>query len=176
MIFDQILTGFRLGLRGAQEYFGVIPDLTTYGKAIANGFPLAVFGGRREVMALLDQVMITTTHAGETLSLAAALATLDVMESEPVFEHIWAMGDRMQRGFNDLAARGRAYARCIGLPPALQFRFDADPEADKRARSRFHRTLLEAGIFPSGLFLLNYAHQAEHIDETLRAIRSGFTF
>lgn len=170
LIFDQILTGFRLGLKGAQDYFDVIPDLTTYGKAIANGYPLAVFAGKRNVMQKLDQVMITTTHAGETLSLAAALATLDVMQTEPVFEHIWKMGDRLKQGFNELAKRSGSSARCIGLPPALQFRFSDDQDEDDEVRRMFHGSLLADGIFPSSIFLINYAHKEEHIDATLDAM------
>lgn len=170
LIFDQILTGFRLGLQGAQGYFDVIPDLTTYGKAIANGYPLAVFGGKRDVMQNLDRVMITTTHAGETLSLAAALATLDVMQTEPVFEHIWKMGERLQKGFNELAKQNGSAARCFGLPPALQFQFSEDVDEDVALRHAFHQSLLADGIFPSSIFLLNYAHKEADIDATLDAM------
>lgn len=170
LIFDQILTGFRLGIEGAQGYFDVIPDLTTYGKAIANGYPLAVFGGKHDVMQMLDQVMITTTHAGETLSLAAALATLDVMQAEPVFEHIWKMGARLQQGFNDLTKQNSSSARCFGLSPALQFRFSDDPDKDAARRRAFYQCLLAEGIFPSSIFLINYAHREEQIDATLDAM------
>ncbi len=170
LIFDQILTGFRLSLQGAQGYFDVIPDLTTYGKAIANGYPLAVFGGKRDVMQHLDRVMITTTHAGETLSLAAALATLDVMQTEPVFEHIWKMGERLQKGFNELAKRNGSSARCFGLPPALQFQFSEEGDEDVALRHAFHQHLLADGIFPSSIFLLNFAHKEADIDATLDAM------
>ena len=173
LIFDQILTGFRLGFRGAQEFFGIVPDLTTYGKAIANGYPLAAFGGRREVMQALDHVMITTTHAGETLSIAAALATLQVLQSEPVMEHIWSIGTRLQRGFDGLANAAGLSARSFGLPPALQFHFNDDAEADTECRRQFFRSLIEHNIFPNSTFLINYAHKEADIDETLDAMEEG---
>src|SRR5690606_21256101 len=103
LIFDQVLTGFRLATGGAQEYFGVIPDLSTYAKAMANGYPLAAFGGSREVMGALDRVIITSTYAGETLSLAAACATLRVIQTLPVIDHVWDMGRRIRHGFDAAA-------------------------------------------------------------------------
>ena len=120
LLFDQVLTGFRLAPGGAQEYFGVVPDLTSYAKALANGYPLSAFGGRREVMAKLDTVMITVTHGGEALSMAAAHATLGVLREEPVVAHLWRMGERLRNGF-DAAARSLGLpARAFGLPPAVQ--------------------------------------------------------
>lgn len=170
LVFDQVLTGFRLALGGAQEYLGVVPDLTSYAKALANGYPLSAFGGRRDVMQALDRAVITTTYAGETLSLAAAGATLDVLRDEPVLDHVWAMGERLQAGFDEAArARGLA-ARSVGLPPAVQFRFHADAEADEAARTVFFRELLQRGVFPSRHFLMSYAHQPADVDETLAAM------
>ncbi len=170
LIFDQILTGFRLGLAGAQEYFGVIPDLTTYGKAIANGFPLAVVGGKREFMKMFEKCMITTTHAGETLSIAAGLATLKVLEEEPVLEHITAVGTRLQEGFDFLAAAAGLDARSYGLPMAVQFRFADNPDTDGVARQNFFKALLSEGIFPSSPFLMNYAHSDADVAATLAAM------
>lgn len=174
LIFDQILTGFRLGLGGAQEYFGIVPDLSTYGKAIANGYPLAVFGGREPYMNTLDQVMVTTTHAGETLSLAAAKATLHVMESEPVFKHLRQMGTRLMEGFNDLAQQAGLPAKSTGLPQAPAFSFSEDPDRDQAQRHVFFRELLRQGVFPSRMFLMSYAHKDVDVDETLVAMERAF--
>lgn len=174
LMFDQILTGFRLALGGAQEFFGTIPDLSTYGKAVANGFPLAVVGGKKEVMKMFDRVMVTTTHAGETLSLAAGLATLGVLQAEPVLDHIWKMGTELQDGFNRIAARAGLAARAYGLPPAVQIRFSDDVDEDILMRRHVFGELLGLGIFPNTPFLINYAHKDEHIRETLTAIESAF--
>lgn len=174
LIFDEVLTGFRLATAGAREYFGVIPDLTTYAKAVANGYPLSVFGGRKEVMHQLDEhVIITITHGGETLSLAAANVVLRILREEPVVEHIWAMGERLSSGFNRIAGELDLSARAIGLPPAVQFRFSGDAKINTRARALFFRELYKQGIFASLPFLLTYAHQTGDIDETLEAMRNA---
>ncbi len=168
LIFDQVLTGFRLALRGAQEYFGVIPDLTTYAKALANGYPLAAYGGRRDLMEMLGRVVLTSTYAGEALSLAASLATLGVLQREPVLDHIWAMGTRLRDGFDALATHLGLPYRAYGLPPAVQFRFDAaDAARDEALRHAFFLECYRRGIFAARPFLLNYAHTPAAIDETL---------
>lgn len=167
LIFDQILTGFRLGIDGAQGYFDVIPDLTTYGKAIANGYPLAVVGGKREFMDMFNQVMITTTHAGETLSIVAGMATIEVMQREPVFDSIWKSGAMLQDGFNSLAQEKGVPAKSYGLAVAPQLRLSADPDEDAAMKVAFDRVLFEEGIFPSSPYLMNYAHTTEIVEETL---------
>lgn len=173
LIFDQVLTGFRLAVGGAQEFFDVEPDLSTYAKALANGYPVAAFGGRREVMRALDDVIITTTYAGETLSLAAASATLSIIEREPVVDHIWEMGDRLKRGFDAAAAEVALAASTFGLPPAVQFRFSPDGKVDDAARDIFFRELYRRGIFAAQPFLMNYAHKAADVDETIDAMREA---
>ena len=173
LIFDEVLTGFRLALGGGRDYFGVTPDLSTYAKALANGYPLSAFGGRRDVMSTLYDVIITTTYAGETLSLAAAHATLQILRDEPVIEHLWKTGARLQLGF-DVAARTLGLdARAIGLPPAVQFHFSEDPETDAAAHHVFFRELYRRGIFAARPFLLSFAHQEEDIDETLGAMKEA---
>lgn len=173
LIFDQVLTGFRLAPGGAQEYFGVIPDLTTYAKALANGYPLSAYGGRREVMEKLYNVVLTTTYAGETLSIAAAHATLRILRDEPVLPHIWKMGERLQQGFDAAAKALGLDARSYGLPPAVQFWFSDDSAQHKAAHQTFFRELYCRGIFASEPFLLNYAHHPADIDETLAAMQEA---
>ena len=175
LLFDQVLTGFRLMLGGAQEYFGVIPDLSIYAKALGNGYPLSAFGGRRDVMAKLSDVMITITHGGEALSLAAADATLRVLRTEPVLDHLWRMGERLREGF-DTAARALGLPfHTYGLPPAVRFRFHPEPATDLTLRQRFFRELLQRGIFPADPFLLTAAHLPADIDETVVAIRDALS-
>lgn len=170
LIFDEVLTGFRLARGGAREYFGVIPDLSTYAKAIANGYPLAAYGGRGEVMDKLYDVTLTSTYAGETLSLAAAAATLRIIFEEPVIEHVWAMGERLRDGFHQ-AARSRGLSfRAFGLPPAVQFRFDTDAHRNEEMRQTFFRELYRRGIFAARPFLLSYAHREQDVDETVEAM------
>jgi glutamate-1-semialdehyde aminotransferase len=171
LIFDQVLTGFRLATGGAQQYFRIIPDLTTYAKSIANGYPLAAYGGRADIMDKLEDVLLTSTYAGETLSLAASGETLRIIAEERVVDHIWDMGIRLQVGFNELAAAAGLEAVSIGLPPAPRFRFSHDPEVDMAARNSFFRGLYARGIFAADPFLISFSHKTTDIDETLSAMK-----
>lgn len=174
LIFDQVLTGFRIATGGAQQYFRVIPDLTTYAKSIANGYPLAAYGGRADIMDKLNDVLLTSTYAGETLSLSASSVVLDIIGKEKVVDQIWEMGTRLQVGFNAIAAEFGFDARSIGLPPAPRFRFSADESVDASARQIFFRELYSRGIFASDPFLISFSHQASDIDETLELMKASF--
>ncbi len=174
LIFDQVLTGFRLANGGAQEYFGVVPDLSTYAKALANGYPLSAYGGKRDIMQMLDHVTLTTTYAGETLSLAAASATLNILKTEPVLKHIWTMGERFMTGITTLAEKLDLPVQVYGLPPASGIRLSPDPQQHQLLRTALYRELFKQGIFPNDLWLITYAHQPADIDETLHAIEMAF--
>jgi glutamate-1-semialdehyde aminotransferase len=173
LIFDQVLTGFRLATGGAQQYFRVIPDLTTYAKAMANGYPLAAYGGRAEIMDKLYDVLLTSTYAGETLSLAASRETLRIITEERVVDHIWEMGTRLQVGFDKLSEDLGLEAKSIGLPPAPRFRFHDDPSADQATTKVFHRELYSRGIFMSDPMLVSFSHKESDIDETLDAMKAA---
>ena len=119
LIFDEVITGFRWARGGAQEYFGVSPDLCAMGKGVANGLPLSIVAGSREAMQAFDEIFFSFTFGGETLSLAAAMATLDVMEEENYWAHIWDLGSRLQKGFDAAAAKHHLadVAHCAGQAP-----------------------------------------------------------
>src|SRR5262249_21387766 len=116
LIFDEIISGFRWAAGGAQEYFGVVPDLATFGKGMANGLPLSAVVGRVELMREFEDIFVSSTFGGDTLALAACRATLDEYARRPVIEHLWRIGRRFQEGFTALAARLGVPARCIGYP------------------------------------------------------------
>lgn len=173
LVFDEILTGFRLARGGAQEYYGITPDLAAYAKAMANGYPVSAFAGKREFMQALEKTVITTTYAGETLSLAACIATMQIMQSEPVHEHIFAMGQRLKSGFAEIIAETGAPAHAAGLPPAPFLAFDTgDQVEDQTWQDHLFNRLFEHGIFPNERWFINYAHQPDDIDKTLEAVRS----
>ena len=102
LIFDEIKTGFRLAIGGAAERYGVRPDLAVYGKALANGFPLAAVGGRADLMAAATRTWISSTLATESVALAAARATLEVFERAAVCDHLHRIGTRMLHGLHRL--------------------------------------------------------------------------
>lgn len=172
LIFDEVFTGFRLALGGGQEYFGVTPDLASYAKAFANGFPLAAFVGSEAVMEEgLRRTRITTTYAGETLSLAAAKATLSVMQSEPVHQHLWTMGRRLMDGLKDIMSAHKVPAVLQGLPPRFSMIFQTgDPKRDASLTQAFTKELFQHGIFQRDNWILSYGHREEDIRKTLEVV------
>jgi len=112
-ILDEMITGFRWDIKGAQHYYGITPDLCTFGKAMANGYSVAAVAGRREIMELgsietADQerlFLLSSTHGAEMSSLGAFTATLDFMHDNPVVEHFWSTGSRIVKAFNRLSAK-----------------------------------------------------------------------
>ncbi len=172
LIFDEVLTGFRLARGGARDYFGVTPDLAAYAKAMANGYPVSAFAGKKPYMQMLEKTIITTTYAGETLSLAASKATMKVMQNEPVHEHIFAMGRRLQHGFAETIRETGAPAHAAGLPPAPFIQFDlGEDEENLSWQNQLFSRLFELGIFPNERWFINYAHRESDIDQTLEKLR-----
>ena len=123
LIFDEVVTGFRFGLGGAQTYYDVIPDIACFAKALGNGSPISLVAGTKEIMDSTQHVVTTQTYGEDCLAVAAALATLDVIEREPVVEHVWKLGGQLQAGYNRLAERYKIETECIGHPPRLQLDF-----------------------------------------------------
>jgi glutamate-1-semialdehyde aminotransferase len=174
LILDEVLTGFRLALGGAQEYFGVEADLASYAKAMANGYPISTFLGKRQYMEQLNKFKITTTYAGETLSIAAAIATIKIMQREKVHEHIWTMGRRLMDGFNLIAKELSIAAYAAGLPPAPFLKFNtSDSDYNARIEYLWFRELFREGIFVILRWFISYSHKLSDIDETIDKARNA---
>lgn len=172
LVFDEIITACRIHLGGAQAWYGVTPDLTCLGKALGNGMPLSVVAGRRDLMREFDEIFISGTFGGETLSLAAALAVLDKMEREPVIETLWDTGRRLRQGLEEcLTSRGLESAMELkGLPPMQSVTFNNHPNAGRAAiQTLYVITMLEQGVLTTGAFNLMYAHDEDDINLVLAA-------
>lgn len=173
LIFDEIVTGFRMATGGVQEYFGVTPDLAVFAKAIANGMPLSVYCGKAEYMNVLKDAIVSSTYAGDALSLAAAKAVMQVYKTEPVIEHLWSTAQQLWGGFNALAKK---YNMPISVPepitPIARFVYGESDIED--FRNRFRRGCYANGIsFYEGGYV-NYSHHAEDIAETLEKVENVF--
>jgi len=176
LIFDEIITGFRLALGGAQEYFGVIPDLACFGKAMGNGYPISAVVGRREIMQLFDEVFFSFTFGGETVSLAAALATISEMRKKNVISHLWEQGQKLKDGYNVLAREFGVdrYTECIGLPPRTVVTFKDETGSESLVlKSLFQQECLKRGVLFSGGHNVCYSHSNADIDHTLQAYRAA---
>ncbi len=168
LILDEVLTGFRLAPGGAQQYFGVDADLASYAKALANGYPLSAYVGRKEYMETLYRFRMTTTYAGDALSIAAALATLRVMQQEKVQDHLWTMGKRLMAGFNQIVRELGIEGYAAGLPVGSYLKFvHSDPKYPDRLEYLWHRELYREGIFANNRWLISYSHKERDIDEAL---------
>lgn len=176
LIFDEVVTGFRLALDGAQGYFDVIPDLACFGKGMANGYPLAAVVGRRDIMELFDEVFFSFTFGGETLALAATVATITEMREKNVIAHLWDQGQRLQDGYNVLTKEYGIdqFTECIGLPPRTVATFRDGTGSDSLIlKSLFQQECLKRGILFSGGHNLCFSHSPADIDYTLRVYRTA---
>ena len=176
LIFDEVITGFRYARGGAQEHFGVTPDLCAMGKGMANGVPLAVVAGKREFMLPFEDIFFSFTFGGETMGLLAAQAALDVMEREDYWGHIWRLGGRLQQGYRALAAEFAlgTITDCQGLPPWTIVTFADTPRwAGLQLKTLFQQEMLRRGVLFSGSQFLCLAHTDQDIDTTLAAYREA---
>ena len=173
VVFDEIITGFRLAMGGASERYGVVPDLACFGKALGNGMPISALAGPAEHMDVLADVFFSGTHGGETLSLSAARAVLDVLREEPVHEHLWRLGTRLQEGVRELIERHGVgeWVACSGAAPWTLV-LVSEPQDDPRglpAKTLLQQELLKRGILYNGSHFMSYAHTEADVDETLAA-------
>jgi glutamate-1-semialdehyde aminotransferase len=178
LIFDEVVTGFRLDLGGAQRRYGVTPDLACFGKAMGNGFPIAAVVGSAAIMPVFDEIFFSFTFGGDALSLAASIATIRFMQEEPVIPHLWAQGAALQRGYNALAAElGIAHlTECVGLPPRTVVTFrDEQGNESLVFKTLVQQECLKRGVLFSGSHNLCYRHSDEDIAQTLEVYRTALT-
>jgi glutamate-1-semialdehyde 2,1-aminomutase len=174
LVFDEMITGFRVARGGAQELMGVVPDLACFGKALSNGMPLSALVGPRALMAGADSVGVDMGSRGETLSLAAARAALDVHAREPVAERVSDVGRAVAAGLDAAARRERVPLRVIGHPARLELELDGVGKLSGRAAlGLFVQGCLDRGIVTNGLVFPTAAHDAAAVDETVRAAREA---
>ncbi len=189
LIFDEVMTGFRVGLRGAQGLFDITPDLTTLGKVIGGGMPVGAFGGRRDIMqsiAPLGPVYQAGTLSGNPVAVAAGLATLKLVQTPGFFETLSAMTTKLVEGL-EAAARQRGIglsAQSVGGMFGVYFRstppqtYAQVMECDKAAFNRFYHALLAQGVYfaPSAYEagFVSAAHEDAHIEATIAAAQAAF--
>ncbi len=173
LIFDEMWTGFRLALGGAQEYFGIKADLACFSKAVANGMPLSILTGRKDIMELCEQdVFFYTTFGGEALSLAAARATIEEMRRRNVQEHLFHQGRKLRDGVNAIAAElSMPYVGCKGFAPRTIVTFDASAGDPLLQKSYVQQEMIKRGILWSGFHNMSFSHSDDDVAYTLSAYR-----
>ncbi|MBQ7393145.1 MAG: aminotransferase class III-fold pyridoxal phosphate-dependent enzyme [Lentisphaeria bacterium] len=171
LIYDEIVTGFRLALGGAQELYGVTPDMAVFAKAVANGMPLSVYCGNAKWMKGLDTAIVSSTYGGEALSLAAAKAVINIYRTEPVIEHLWEMGNRMWSGMDRIfEAKGLPF----NVPSRKPVGFvNVHADAPAGLFDNFLRACCANGVTLYNGGYVNYSHKAADIDEALERIEKA---
>jgi glutamate-1-semialdehyde 2,1-aminomutase len=191
LIFDEVITGFRLGLGGAQEYYGVVPDLTTLGKILGGGFPMAAYAGKEEIMRLIapsGKVYQAGTYSGNPISVAAGLATLGILRSRKGFySDLEKKCKRLVKSVEDVAERLGVKMRVNYVASMFQmfltdkpvYDYESAKNADNNKFMEFHKKLLEQGVFlPPSQFetcFISSAHSEEDLKKTEEAIKEAFT-
>lgn len=177
LIFDEIVTGFRVSMGGAQEYYNVVPDLGCFGKGMANGLPIAALVGKRKIMKLFKNVFYSFTFGGEIVSIAAALATINEMGKRNVIRHLWEQGCKIRDGYNVLAKEYglEKYTQCIGLPPRTVVTFtNKKGETDLQLKSLFQQECVKRGVLFTAGHNICFSHSNKDVDYTLRVYRTVF--
>ena len=190
LIFDEVVTGFRLAYGGAQEYYGVVPDLCALGKSMSGGHPISVLCGREEIMSAVaparqaggDYVAQTGTFSGNPLSAVAALATLKELRRAGAYEQIFTTGRQLKDSLQRLLAEAEIPAQVTGEPPAFEVWFTADEitdfrstlRADAAMHARFTDLLLQRGVVKAHeKFFVSLAHTSGDVEFTIEAFRSA---
>jgi glutamate-1-semialdehyde 2,1-aminomutase len=178
-ILDEMITGFRYNVRGAQKLFGLDPDLSTFGKAMGNGFAIAALVGKREYMQLGDLyhkgekvLLLSTTHAAEGPGLAASLETMKIIEREHVPEFLERQGERLRNGINQAIAEHHLedYFGVIGRGcNMVYFTKDQDKKSSQPFRTLFFQETMKRGLLIPNL-IVSFAHSDKDIDQTVESI------
>ena len=177
LVFDETITGFRYANGGAQELFGVTPDLATFGKGLANGYAVSAVAGRADVMQMMEEVFFSFTFGGELLSLAAAKATLEKLKREPVVAQIGSLGERLKSEVRSIIdATEMTHVFDIKGHPSWSFLTIADqPSATSFAiKTWLMQEWHQRGILSYGTHNLNFSHNEADIDALLDTYKAVF--
>ena len=170
LIFDEIQTGFRYSMGGAQKYFDVTPDVACFGKSMGNGMPISAVVGKRDIMKMFnppDGIFYSGTFFGDTLSIAAAIATIKKMEDENVIEHIWKCGARL---INEIGCWRGGFNFTGGIFPLTKIVFeDCRGVTKQQIQSLFMQEMIQQGVLIINANCFSYAHKKPEMDKIVRA-------
>ncbi len=172
LVFDEIITGFRWHLGGAQSFFNVTPDLACFGKGMANGMPISAVVGRHEYMEVFERIFFSYTFGGETLSLAASAETIKVMRQQKVIDHIWNMGHQLMEGCQGLIdVYGlENWIECKGYAPRFLLKFSDAPNDELNSlKTLFIQEASRQGVLTTGAHNLSFSHRPDDIARTLQS-------
>jgi len=177
LIFDEMWTGFRMALGGAQEFFGITPDLATYSKAVANGMPISILTGKRRIMDLADEdIFFYTTFGGEALSLAAVKATIQELKDKNVPQYLRTQGKKLKDGYNTITQKlGMDFTKAIGYEWRSMATFDVKAGDPLIQKSLMQQEMIKRGVLWQGFHNMCFSHSDSDIDYTLQALEESLS-
>lgn len=176
LIFDEVVSGFRWSLGGAQEYFGITPDLCCMGKAVANGMPLAVIAGKKEYMKELDHIFYSMTFGGECLSLVAAIETIKELKTKD-YNYIWELGDMLDKGVKAAAEKYKLDINFAGSAPRHNLSFNSEKYSDAQGmKDLFFQEMVKQGILFPNVVYIQFSHTKKDIQKTIKAADNAFKY
>ncbi|MBI1984656.1 MAG: aminotransferase class III-fold pyridoxal phosphate-dependent enzyme [Candidatus Wildermuthbacteria bacterium] len=176
-ILDEIITGFRFSLGGAQKYFKVTPDLAAFGKSMANGMAISVVAGLEKYMKKMEDIFFSFTFGGECLSLAAALATIEEMEKKHVIQYLWSMGAYLQNSTRKILEKNglQSFIQLKGKPCWQLFVIhDHQGFSAFEIKSYIQKALVQRGILWAGSHNMSFSHKKIDIEYLLRSYKAVF--
>ena len=174
LVFDEVVTGFRLALGGAQEYFGVAADLVTLSKGIASGMPLSAVAGPSKLMKHMEKLQVSTTFGGEMLSLEVCCAVLNEYRSSDYIDRIAALGRRLKEGVNQVSERLNTPLRVVGYDPIPMFLFAKNPAEHVKYAEPFLGEMAKRGVLlRREVNFVCGAHTGKQIDKTIDAVEAS---
>ena len=173
LIFDEVITGFRWSLGGAQEYYGVTPDISAMGKAVANGMPLSIIAGKKEFMKEFDHIFFSSTFGGEACSLAAAVETVKILKAkrEEIYSHIWEYGDRLCSEFNSMVSIRKLDVKMVGMGPRHNIVFGGNDAGGMK--DLFNQEMIKNGVLTGSQLYINWSHKEKDFKKTILAMANA---
>jgi len=176
LIFDEIRTGFRVALGGAQEHYGVTPDLSTFGKAMANGYPISAVVGKSRFMDVCEKkVFISSTFFPNSLEMAAALKCIEILQRDKIISIVWEKGRAFLTALEDIVKTSNAPVQVSGIPPMPFLTFNKVDNFYKERRERFYTETIRRGLFiqPYHHWYISARHSEADLGKAIKAIREA---
>jgi len=172
LILDEIVTGFRFDLGGAQKFFNIKGDLVCFGKGMSNGLPISAITGPEEFMSTFDKLWVSSSNNMEVLSMAGCLATINEMQEKKTIEHCWTVGKKLFDGWNKISSQTDFNVTMEGYPIRMNSKFfDSNMTESLTLKSLVFQEMVKKGFFisPLNAIYLSYSHSSENIEQTLTA-------
>lgn len=179
LVFDEIRTGFRAAIGGAGQRYGVTPDLATFGKAMANGYPISALVGKEEVMKVMEKdVFVSSTFFPNSLEMAAALKCIEILQRDNVIDGIWDKGTMFLERLEDIKQKHNAPITVSGIPPMPFITFDKVDDDYKIRRKEFYTQTIRRGLFiqPYHHWYICFRHTDEDLNSALKSIDEAMEY